>query len=459
MSLTPSAPTPPPPASQATSREFLSVMFRRKWLIIGLFVVVTATVLAVAFSTPVSYSSTGRVLIVRGEQQSALSPGRQVFSEWEEDLGSEMEVTRSFPVLARVRELLAEESRRTGRTITLDVGSIDVEVMGKSNVLGMGYSHRDGETAQIVCNALITAYTEYRQNRLSMGKPEGFFEAELQRIDRDLNARLSERSQFSTRSGVTDPEGQSRAWADQLSQLEQRANETAAQVAEAKASLASMRDMQAEEGIDLPTLGMPFSNESALVSLKQKIVDQQARIATLLERFHDDAPEVANARETLETLKALLRREVEARLTMSQSRMTVLQSRLEVYNRDAATIRSKLATIPQSVRSIDELDAEIKTLRERQDELTKASDLARITANTSRGFNVILLNPAGAPVAQNTRDYVRLALAPAFSLIVGIGLAFFLDGLDLTVRTANQAEEYLELPVLASISDRRSKRG
>ena len=30
---------------------------------------------------------------------------------------------------------------------------------------------------------------------------------------------------------------------------------------------------------------------------------------------------------------------------------------------------------------------------------------------------------------------------------------------DLTVRTANQAEEYLELPVLASISDRRSKRG
>ena len=85
-------------------------------------------------------------------------------------------------------------------------------------------------------------------------------------------------------------------------------------------------------------------------------------------------------------------------------------------------------------------------------------DKARITENTSAGVSVVLLSPAGPPVARNTKDYVRLALAPAFSLVVGIGLAFFIDGLDLTVRTANQAEEYLEIPVLASLSERR-KRG
>ena len=35
----------------------------------------------------------------------------------------------------------------------------------------------------------------------------------------------------------------------------------------------------------------------------------------------------------------------------------------------------------------------------------------------------------------------------------------FIDGLDLTVRTAAQAEEYLEVPVLASLSERRRRRG
>ncbi len=448
-----------PPANQATSREFLSVVFRRKWLIIGLFVVVTGTVLAVALSTPVTYQSSGRVLVVRGEQQSALSSQRQLFGEWEEDLASEVEVTRSLPVVSRVRELLAEESEKRGQKLTLDPGAIDVEVMGKSNVLGMGYTHLDGEIAQIVCTALITAYTEYRQNRLSVGKPESFFEGEIEKIDHSLNDRLSERSQYSTRTGVTDPEGQSRAWGDQLGVLEQRANETSAEMAEAQASLTSMREMQQHPEIDLPTLGMPFSNEAALVSLKQRMVEQQARIATLKERFRDDAPEVVNAQETLATLVGLLKREVEARLTMSESRLSVLRSRLEIYNRDISLLRAKLAGIPQGLRSIDELDADIKGLRFRFDELSRARDLARITANTSHGFNVVVLNPAGAPVPQNTRDYVRLALAPAFSLVVGIGLAFFLDGLDLTVRTANQAEEYLDLPVLASLSDRRNKRG
>jgi capsular polysaccharide biosynthesis protein len=80
-----------------------------------------------------------------------------------------------------------------------------------------------------------------------------------------------------------------------------------------------------------------------------------------------------------------------------------------------------------------------------------------ITANTSQDVSVILLAPAGVATANNPLDLVRLLLAPAFSLLVGIAIAFFIDGLDLTVRTANQAEEYLDLPVLASLSERRRR--
>jgi capsular polysaccharide biosynthesis protein len=56
---------------------------------------------------------------------------------------------------------------------------------------------------------------------------------------------------------------------------------------------------------------------------------------------------------------------------------------------------------------------------------------------------------------QNKLDYVRLGLAPAFSLVVGVGLAFFIDGLDLTVHTSGQAEEEVRVPVLAAITERR----
>ena len=75
---------------QATAREFLAVVFRRKWIILGLFLVTTATVVTVALTTPTTYISSGRILVKRGERQSALRPERQVFSDWEQDLASEM---------------------------------------------------------------------------------------------------------------------------------------------------------------------------------------------------------------------------------------------------------------------------------------------------------------------------------------------------------------------------------
>ena len=445
--------------TQATSRELFTVIFRRKWLILGLFLVVTATVVGLAFTTPVSYSSSGRVLVMRGERLSALSPGRQLYNDWEEDLGSEVEVARSYPVIQRARELLAEDVKKTGKQAKLDARTIDIEVMGKSNVLGIGYSDLDADKAQMVCNALITAYVEYRAGQAHLGKPEAFFETELQQIKSDIELKSNERKQTAQSSGVNDPEGQGRSWTDQLGVLDQRFNETSGELAEASSSLKAMRELQHHPEIDLPTLGAQFTNESALVGLKQKLLDQQTRIAQLREKYRDDAPEVQNATSTLETLQGLLRKEVNARLMMSQSRIDMLQARLAVYERDRGELRTKLAAMPASQGRLGELDSQIHTLRDRYDELAKARDQARITANTSTDFNVVLLSPAGAPVAKNTRDYVRLALAPAFSIVVGIGLAFFIDGLDLTVRTANQAEEYLELPVLATLSDRRTKRG
>src|SRR5215813_11797872 len=102
MNKLPAAPQPTL-NRQATAREFLAVLFRRKWIILGLFLITTATVITVALTTPITYMSSGRILIKRGERQSALRADRQVFSDWEQDLGSEMQIMKSTPVVKRTR--------------------------------------------------------------------------------------------------------------------------------------------------------------------------------------------------------------------------------------------------------------------------------------------------------------------------------------------------------------------
>jgi capsular polysaccharide biosynthesis protein len=101
------------------------------------------------------------------------------------------------------------------------------------------------------------------------------------------------------------------------------------------------------------------------------------------------------------------------------------------------------------------MDNQIATWKQRHTDLARNSDQARVNENTVPLISVFMLNPASPARQQNTQDYVRLGLAPAFSLVVGIGLAFFIDGLDLTIRTSPQAEEEVRLPVLAAIRERK----
>ena len=444
---------------QATAREFLAVLFRRKWIILGLFLVTTATVLTVSLSTPTYYQSSGRILVKRGERQSILRPDRQILSDWEQELGSEMQIMKSAQVVARARDLVDAEAKRLQQPMVLNPGSIDVEVMGKSNVIAVGYRDLDPSVAQVACRSVIDAYMEYRRSRMTLDHPRQFLEQEIAQLEVQIKQRLEERRAFAEQIGIAAPASQNQSWMAQSAGLELTRSEISSDLAAARSVEETMRRLQSDPDIDLPTFGgaTDFTNEQALVSLKQKVLEQQTKIALLSETLRDDAPEVLGAKQTLEALQALLRKEVDQRVRLAGSRAQQLQSRLDVIDREIAKIRQEMLTAPQSLKKMDELESELTALRLRLREVTTARDQALITANTMPDVNVIVLAPAGVAIPTNQLDLVRLALAPAFSLLVGIAIAFFVDGLDLTVRTANQAEEYLDLPVLASLSERRRR--
>lgn len=452
-------PSAPRTARQATAREFLAVVFRRKWIILGLFLVTTATVVTVALTTPTTYISSGRILVKRGERQSALRPDRQIFGDWEQDLGSEMQIMKSQPVVRRAKEMVAEQNRREHLSVKFDPTRIDLEVVGKSNVIAMGYTDLDPTAAQVACKALMDSYLEYHKDKLASDRPQRFFDKELADVDARIDKLMEDRRVFTEQNGMAVPKEQTQSWLAQAAGFENRRSDLAADLAAAQAGEEAMRKMLDDPDMDLPTFdgAFLFTNESALVTLKQRVVDQEARIALLTETLRDDSQEVLAAKRTLETLRGLLRKEVEQRVRLAASRTQSLAARVAVLDQEIATVRQQLDTAPQSIKQVDEMDAELITLRERKKELTARQDEAAVTANTMADVNVVVLSAASTATPTNPLDLVRLALAPAFSLLVGIAIAFFIDGLDLTVRTANQAEEYLDLPVLASMGERRRR--
>jgi succinoglycan biosynthesis transport protein ExoP len=461
--VNPTTTTGPQPVlgRQASAREFLAVLFRRKWIVLGLFLITTATVITVALTTPTTFISSGRILVKRGERQSALRPDRQVFSDWEQELGSEMQIVKSSPVVRRARELVAEEAKRDKRAVHFDPTHIDVEVVGKSNVIALGYTDPDPAAAQVNCRAVMDAYIEYHKDKLTSDRPQKFFKGEIAELEARISELIDERRAYSEQSGMASPQIQTQVWLQQVGSLEQKRGDLMTDLASAQSNEQAMKKLLEDPTMDMPVFdgGNIYTNEAALISLKTHVLNQQAHIAKLSETLRDDSPEVAAARQTLETLQALLRKEVESRVRLSSSYTGQIQAKIAVLDQEIATIHQQLEIAPQSLSKLEGLDTELSAARNRLRELTDKKDEALVTENTMADVNVVVLTPAGAATPTNPLDFVRLGLAPAFSLLVGIAIAFFIDGLDLTVRTANQAEEYLDLPVLASMSERRRRNG
>lgn len=445
-----------PTQRQATVREFLAVVFRRKWLILGLFGVTTATVVTLSLTSPVSYISYGRLLLKRGERSSALDGHRQVYSDWEQDLGSELEVARSIPVLDHAREILKGDPLPGGSVLGIDPKQVDVEVVGKSNVLRLGYVDRDPVAARKVCSALLRAYMDFRERSLGQfSDPKQFFEAEIAKVEEDLTRTQDLRRAFANREGVVDIQDQKQNLLSQLSGLKYRQTDLNARLAEARAIARVMRELRARPEVDMPDPQPTPGGYDAVFELSRRIVEQEARLAQLRERYRDDADEVVSVKGTIESLKALQAREVEARILLVDSRVEVLGDQLTAVNHDIAAVDAQLDSMPNKETRLTEIDRQLGVLKERYESLVKDRDLARVTEHTTAAITVLLLSPAGPATPSNSRDYVRLALAPAFSVVVAVGLAFFLDGLDITVRTARHAEEASEVPVLAAVRERR----
>jgi uncharacterized protein involved in exopolysaccharide biosynthesis len=146
---------------------------------------------------------------------------------------------------------------------------------------------------------------------------------------------------------------------------------------------------------------------------------------------------------------------VDNRLQLSRAKMQGLQSQVDTLDKQIAALRTELQEMPAKESRLNDLDRRLFMFKTRYQDLAKDSDQARVTEQTSRRMSILLLAPAGLGRQAHSRDYARLALAPAFSLVIGLGLAFFIDGLDTRLRTAGQLEDTLELPVLASLNERK----
>jgi capsular polysaccharide biosynthesis protein len=107
------------------------------------------------------------------------------------------------------------------------------------------------------------------------------------------------------------------------------------------------------------------------------------------------------------------------------------------------------------MREVDVLNTRIKALSNQYTTLSNEVVNSEINRSSFTDYSVKILSPALTAEQGGRGDLVKLFLAPILALMVGIGLAFYMENLDHSISNREDVERHVNIPVLASFPETR----
>jgi uncharacterized protein involved in exopolysaccharide biosynthesis len=171
---------------ESTVKDFLEVIFRRKWIILGIVLISTAIVVILNMRKPAEYESAAKVLIKRGEAPGVFDRGVRTLN-WEEEIASQIEMVKSQTVVSNAQLIVSQfypKGYTTNRKIQL--AKVNSGVVTTSNVIYVTYGSDDPVFVEAAVNAIVTAYREYYSNTKTPPEMEDFFSQEIERLQEEI---------------------------------------------------------------------------------------------------------------------------------------------------------------------------------------------------------------------------------------------------------------------------------
>lgn len=438
--------------------DFLRVIFRRRAIVLSAVTVALVAVLLTVLGTESTYRSYSKVLVSRGRPATAFSANLRVLS-WEEELTSELETIQSAKIYKRAQELLGEQGfqEEDGTPYQIVPGNIDTNTAGKANIIHILYDGTDPVIVQATVQALTQSYREFRA-RDRMPDPSGYIEEEIKQLEVEIQDWEQQRADFLVQEGAVQLTEERSSLLNNRKNIQNELALVRTQIAERQAQREWIRWLvDNSETADAATSIYPFTetgqrDESSLLHLRRTILATKAEYYEARARYTESHPTVLALRDQLAELNKALTEEaagyaryLEALVTAAVAKDASLQATLDYINEE-------LSTFPDREAKLARLDRMIGSLRQNYNALVNR----RIDAMTARvgssAWDVVVLQDAVEAYPVRTKDYVRLAVIPLFSLIIGLGLAFVRDNLDHSLKDRSEAEAHLRVPVLATVS-------
>ena len=457
-------------------------IYRNKWPIILLAVVIVMMTIVVVFKMTPIYSSSARLLI-ESEQTNVVSIEEiyGIDSSQREYYQTQFEILKS----RKLAEIVVEKLGIAGRNdkfIEQSTGfsfrdfvpflpeppppgpeamwqdkisefrdSLNIAPVRNTQLVDITFESPDPKLAKTVANAMGEAYIEnYLESKLALtSKASSWLTERLGTLKSDLEASEKKLRQYQERENLVDVSGIQTLTANELNQSTRQLVETRNRAAAAKSQLDAAGNLSA------PYLARWESLQVVLQDGLVQGLKSQEEIATkdfseVTRRYGPKHPNYISAQSNLDSATRAYKNRIKQVVTGLADTYKQAQSDQAEIERSLVISKREIQDINRKGYELSQLQREAKTNRELYDLFFQRFRETNETDFSSA--NASFVDYATRPyVPVKPKKALIVVLAGLLSLILGVMLALLREALDNTVRSAGELEEKLRQGILGVI--------
>lgn len=478
-------------------RDGVSVGLRHQRLVVLTFVGVTLGAVVGAFLLPSHYQATAKVLVKHERLDPVVSANPSNLNQQITDsvtdveVNSEVELIKSPDLLRKVVQTCDLQKTSTGilswfglqerdpeKPLAAAVrklrSDLKVEVLPKTTLIAISYQSTKPQMAAQVMKTLLDLYME---KHLEVHQPAGtfeFFQQQTQQYEHGLSQAESRLVGYRRTQGVVSPTLEKTATLQKIAEFRADLKQTQAAIAETQQRRQALEAQAGTLPSRTTTEARLSDNPQLMGQLKFTLLNLELKRTELLQKFEPSYRIVKEVETELEQTRAAieaaeksqLREEttnrnptyawVDSELAKTRSELAAQQARAEVLKRTVFAYEQQASTLDEQEATEEDLQREKKTQEDNYLLYQRKQEEARISnaLDRSRILNISVAEPPMVPDMPSRSRFFTLLMGLLAAVVASVITGATAEYLNPSLKNAVDVMEFLEVPVLASISSR-----
>ena len=449
--------------------DYWRIIRIRKTVIIAVFLLVSITATIVTFILPESFASTTRIRIERDSSDvQGMSEGGYMRGYDPYFIQTEFEVIQSDVILGRVisalnlKEDWGKKLRGPGEKLKQQEAEqllkdrMSLRPVRNTSLIEITLYSEDKEEAARLAQAVAEAYCGHRIEQIQDKMLEGIKTLD-QRLKQQADQVQAMQSELETKRKelkISDPDPAS------LQPTPTFASDTirrlqAMSVDQENIYVGKLKTLEELRPMDKMTLRQVLPRTVRDQLLTESVAQlnlAEKELISLSKNYAQEHPEYITAKKLVDQLNKQIDEQVVGIMKNLETEVAAEKAKADHFVRTVEDARKKDREEAERSQPYYDIKRQMEDVIDFQKVLGRKASSLKVDADLSKKGVAEIVDPARVEdKAVRPKKGLNIALGVIIGLIVGVGLAFFIEYLDTSVKTIDDVERMLQAPVLGVI--------